>query len=118
MLLLSKNCDSGMHIAVTTDVHTQGHEELRQTVERDVTHVLSRFADQIMSLNVHLADVNGAQPGIADKHCSIDVRSRVVLLSLSVMMVQQLRVLLIGLSSSCSVYSQSASLKSKQLRAA
>lgn len=63
-----------MHIQVTTDANIQGHEELIQYVETEVRHVLSRFADQIMSVEVHFTDANGAKHGSADKRCLIEAR--------------------------------------------
>ena len=38
-----------MHIQVSSDSNTQGHEELIERVEVEVRHVLGRFAHQIMS---------------------------------------------------------------------
>ena len=63
-----------MHIQVTTDAKIQGHEEFIQRVEVEVRRVLSRFANQIMSVEVHFTDENGAKHGSADKRCLMEAR--------------------------------------------
>jgi ribosome-associated translation inhibitor RaiA len=63
-----------MHIQVTTDSNIQGHEELIQFVETETRNVLGRFADQIMSVEVHFTDENGAKHGSHDKRCLMEAR--------------------------------------------
>ena len=63
-----------MHIQVTTDANIQGHEELIQFVEAETRHALSRFAHQIMSVEVHFTDENGAKHGSNDKRCLMEAR--------------------------------------------
>ncbi len=63
-----------MHIQVTTDANIQGHEELIERVEVEVRHVLGRFAHQIMSVEVHFTDENGAKHGSHDKRCLMEAR--------------------------------------------
>ena len=63
-----------MHIQVTTDANIQGHEELIQFVETETRNVLGRFANQIMSVEVHFTDENGAKHGSADKRCLMEAR--------------------------------------------
>ncbi len=63
-----------LHIQVTTDTNIQGHEELIQWVETETRHALSRFAHQIMSVEVHFTDENGHKHGSGDKRCLMEAR--------------------------------------------
>jgi ribosome-associated translation inhibitor RaiA len=63
-----------MFINVRTDNHISGREELVGEVESAVTTSLKRFAPQITSVEVHLADENSHKEGQRDKRCSIEAR--------------------------------------------
>lgn len=47
-------------------------DDLKHHIERRLGYALSRFADRIDRLSVHLADINGPRGGI-DKRCRIAV---------------------------------------------
>jgi ribosome-associated translation inhibitor RaiA len=63
-----------MQVQVNTDANIKGHVELIRLVEAEVRHTLSRFADQIMRVEVHLTDENGAKHGRTDKRCMMEAR--------------------------------------------
>jgi len=63
-----------MFINVRTDNHIQGREQLVSEVELTVTASLKRFAPQVISVEVHLADENSHKEGQRDKRCSIEAR--------------------------------------------
>jgi hypothetical protein len=73
-LVTEKGKENHMRIEVTTDANIHGHEELLQRVGVEVKLVLGRFMDQIMSVEVHLTDENGAKHGSADKRCLMEAR--------------------------------------------
>jgi ribosome-associated translation inhibitor RaiA len=63
-----------MLIQVNTDNHIQGNERLTKYVQAVVQDTLSRFAEKITRVEVHLHDTNGAKGGDNDKRCAIEVR--------------------------------------------
>jgi ribosome-associated translation inhibitor RaiA len=63
-----------MLVNVTTDNHIRGREELVREVETSLTAKLSRFAPQIMRVEVHLADENSHKGGDTDKTCTLEAR--------------------------------------------
>ena len=64
-----------MLIQVNTDKNISGHEELAQSVEETLNHVLARFAGQITRLEVHLSDENStSKSGVIDKRCLNEAR--------------------------------------------
>jgi len=63
-----------MFVKVMTDNHIQGRERLVGEVESAVTTSLKRFAPQVTSVEVHLADENSHKEGQRDKRCSIEAR--------------------------------------------
>ena len=63
-----------MHVQVTTDATIHAHEEVMQRFVTESRHVLSRFAHQIMNVEVHFTDENGVKHGNGDKRCLIEVR--------------------------------------------
>ncbi|WP_406696978.1 HPF/RaiA family ribosome-associated protein [Singulisphaera sp. Ch08] len=63
-----------MQIQVNTDNHIKGSNEFFAKVSAEVERGLSRFADQITRVEVHLADVNGPREGGADKRCLLEAR--------------------------------------------
>ncbi len=63
-----------MQIQVRHDDHINGGERLNERVEASVEGALVRFRDQITTVEVHLADENGAKTGGDDIRCTIEVR--------------------------------------------
>ena len=63
-----------MLIQVSTDDNIEGREKLVRYVEAEVGRVLSRFADHITRLEIHLSDENGDKPGSTDKRCVMEAR--------------------------------------------
>jgi ribosome-associated translation inhibitor RaiA len=63
-----------MKIQVNTDRNIEGDERLAEFVEGVVADALSRFADQVTRVEVHLADVNADKPGDDDTRCMIEAR--------------------------------------------
>jgi ribosome-associated translation inhibitor RaiA len=63
-----------MLIQVNTDNHIQGSERLTTYVQGVIQDTLSRFAERITRVEVHLHDTNGAKGGDDDKRCAIEVR--------------------------------------------
>ena len=63
-----------MLIQVNTDNHIQGNERLTTYVQGVIQDTLSRFAERITRVEVHLHDTNGAKGGDNDKRCAIEVR--------------------------------------------
>jgi hypothetical protein len=62
-----------VQIQVNTDRNIQGDAALLQSVEGIVSHALTRFAEEVTRVEVHLSDVNGAKGG-RDIRCVIEVR--------------------------------------------
>ncbi len=63
-----------MHIQINTDTNIEGREELAIHVKGLVESTLSRFADRITRVEVHLSDQNGNKNGQDDKRCMIEAR--------------------------------------------
>ena len=63
-----------MQILVNTDDNIEGRENLIRYVETEVGHVLSRFADHVTRVEIHLSDKNADKPGNADKRCLMEAR--------------------------------------------
>ena len=63
-----------MHIQVNTDDNIDGDDALIAQVEAEIRDGLSRFADQITRVEVHLSDENAAKGGSDDKRCLLEVR--------------------------------------------
>jgi hypothetical protein len=63
-----------MKIQVNTDKNIQGDERLAEFVQDVVADTLSRWADRVTRIEVHLGDVNGGRPGPDDKRCMIEAR--------------------------------------------
>lgn len=63
-----------MLIQVNTDNHIQGSERLTTYVQGVIQDTLSRFAERITRVEVHLHDTNSAKGGDNDKRCGIEVR--------------------------------------------
>lgn len=60
-----------MQIQVNTDDNIDGDVALIAQVEADVRDGLSRFADQITRVEVHLSDENANKGGSDDQRCMI-----------------------------------------------
>ncbi|HUF27427.1 MAG TPA: HPF/RaiA family ribosome-associated protein [Gemmatimonadaceae bacterium] len=63
-----------MHVQVNTDSSVEATEELIREVEAAVESTLSRFADRVTRVEVHLSDVNSEKGGETDKRCLLEVR--------------------------------------------
>jgi ribosome-associated translation inhibitor RaiA len=63
-----------MEVLVNTDSSVQGHDTLTTEVEGVVRHALTRFADRITRVEVHLSDENSHKHGADDKRCMIEAR--------------------------------------------
>ena len=63
-----------MHIQVNTDDNIEGLDALTAQVEVEVRDGLSRFANQISRVELHLSDENAAKGGSDDKRCLLEVR--------------------------------------------
>ena len=63
-----------MQIQVNTDDNIEGADALLSQIEAQVADDLSRFADQISRVEIHLSDENAAKSGSDDKRCLLEVR--------------------------------------------
>jgi ribosome-associated translation inhibitor RaiA len=63
-----------MFVQVVTDNHITGRETLVERIEASVVDALRRFAPQITSVQVHLADENSHKKGDNDKTCILEAR--------------------------------------------
>lgn len=63
-----------MLIQVNTDNHISGSEALTSRVEATVDSALTRFAERITRVEVHLSDENGGKSGPDDKRCVMEAR--------------------------------------------
>ena len=63
-----------MQVQVNTDDNIEGDDALLAQVEADIRDGLSRFADQITRVEVHLSDENADKGGSDDQRCMIEVR--------------------------------------------
>ncbi len=63
-----------MKIQINTDNHIEGTQALTEQVEATVRSALTRFADSISRIEVHLSDENGPKASDDDKRCLIEAR--------------------------------------------
>ena len=63
-----------MQVQVRTDSSVEGREGLTVHVTGVVQSALSRFADRVTRVEVHLSDENGAKGGKDDKRCLMEAR--------------------------------------------
>jgi ribosome-associated translation inhibitor RaiA len=63
-----------MQIQVNTDDNIEGRDALTVEMEARVRDTLSRFAEQITRVEVHLSDENAQKGGSDDKRCLLEVR--------------------------------------------
>ena len=63
-----------MQIQINTDHNIEAHETLIAHLRSSVESALSRFAEHITRVEVHLSDENGDKSGPTDKRCLIEAR--------------------------------------------
>lgn len=63
-----------MQVQVNTDKNIVGTESLTLEVESTLEAALSRFAERITRVEVHLSDENGDKTGDNDKKCVLEAR--------------------------------------------
>lgn len=63
-----------MHVQVHSDSNASAHEEFVLRVTGIVESALTRFADQITRVEVHLTDINAGKGGVGDKRCTMEAR--------------------------------------------
>lgn len=63
-----------MDVLLKTDSNVQRTETLHDDVDAAVRHALSRFADRITRVEVHLGDENADKHGADDKRCLMEAR--------------------------------------------
>jgi ribosome-associated translation inhibitor RaiA len=66
--------DHAMQIQINTDDNIEGRDTLTAGLEAQLRDSLSRFADQITRVEVHLSDENAQKGASDDKRCLIEVR--------------------------------------------
>ena len=59
----------------TVDRTKHMNDQLRQSLERNLTFALSRFADEIEQITAKTEDINGPRGGI-DKRCTLRAKTR------------------------------------------
>jgi ribosome-associated translation inhibitor RaiA len=63
-----------MQVQIHSDHNLNGGEALASSVRATVEDALSRFADHITSVQVHLGDENAGKSGSNDKRCMMEAR--------------------------------------------
>ena len=63
-----------MQVLVSTGANVEGPEKLVRHVEEGIEASLSRFADRLTRVEVHLADESGGRPNAAEMRCTIETR--------------------------------------------
>lgn len=63
-----------MQIQVNTDAHIDGGAEQTERVRATMESALTRFAEQITRVEVHLSDENSHKGGDDDVRCMIEAR--------------------------------------------
>jgi ribosome-associated translation inhibitor RaiA len=63
-----------MQVQVNSDASVAVDAALSSFVESHVSSSLSRFADQIIRVEIHLSDVNSEKFGERDKRCLMEAR--------------------------------------------
>ena len=63
-----------MQVQLNTDRQITVNDQLAQQVERVLQGALSRFADQVTRVEVHLSDENSEKGGDNDKRCLLEAR--------------------------------------------
>lgn len=65
-----------MNIQLNTDKNIQGHERLESYLEGLVGDKMSRFAEHLTRIEIHLSDENGPKEGPEDIKCTMEARPR------------------------------------------
>lgn len=63
-----------MNLQFRTDNNIAGSAALEEKLRQRITHDLSRYDQQITTVEVHLGDENSHKEGARDKRCMIEVR--------------------------------------------
>ncbi|MDR2872868.1 MAG: HPF/RaiA family ribosome-associated protein [Xanthomonadaceae bacterium] len=63
-----------MKIQLNTDRYIQSDPSVVRHVEQTLESALSRFADHITRIEVHLSDLNAGKTGANDKRCLMEAR--------------------------------------------
>ncbi len=63
-----------MKVQVNTDHNIQGDERVQEYVEHVVADTLSRFADQLTRVVVHIGDEHAGEAGEHDMRCMMEAR--------------------------------------------
>ncbi len=63
-----------MQVQIRHDDNISGSEQLSAQITSVIEDVLGRYGEQITTVEVHLADENGAKAGGDDIRCTIEVR--------------------------------------------
>jgi len=63
-----------MKIQINTDGHIQSSESLTTVVQDAIRHDLSRFAEHITRIEVHLSDENAGKSGHRGQRCMMEAR--------------------------------------------
>ena len=63
-----------MQIQVNTDNNIEGSARMSAYFTDTLQSALSRFQDQITTIQVHLSDENGSKEGSGDKRCLLEAR--------------------------------------------
>lgn len=65
-----------MQIQVNTDKNIEGSARMSAYFSETLEEALSRFAEQITRIEVHLSDENAGKEGSDDKRCLLEARLR------------------------------------------
>ena len=65
-----------MNIQLNTDKNIEGHERLELYINSLVKDKMSRFADHLTRIEIHLSDENAAKEGPEDKKCVMEARPK------------------------------------------
>lgn len=63
-----------MLVKVNSNQSMQTHEALERWANTELNEALSRFKDDILSIDVHLSDENSDKPSNQDKRCMMEAR--------------------------------------------
>ncbi len=63
-----------MQIHINTDNNLAVHQAFGDDLKAEVSDKLSRFADQLTRIEVHLSDINAARATPGDKRCVMEAR--------------------------------------------
>ena len=63
-----------MQIQLNTSNGIENKDKLVRWAETELKETLSRFADEVTRVEVHLSDENGDKAGASDKRCTMEAR--------------------------------------------